>query len=173
MPLNGALGAASEGLYESWMWGVFLVLKIVFGLFIISQRVKFLISCGDCSGDYGPDMTVEKLKDFHRRRLAVLSDAGPDLLALETIPCKLETQVHLLFLLWSIWWVSPSSSFTIAEWAVILKYFNGIFILWSCFVNQNITQNCCIEVSVLMNYSKTLTILWRDSFHSGHTNLLI
>lgn len=42
-------------------------------------------------------MTVEKLKDFHRRRLAVLSDAGPDLLALETIPCKLETQVQLLF----------------------------------------------------------------------------
>lgn len=38
-------------------------------------------------------MTVEKLKDFHRRRLEVLADAGPDLLALETIPCKLETQV--------------------------------------------------------------------------------
>jgi homocysteine S-methyltransferase len=38
-------------------------------------------------------MTVEKLKDFHRRRLVVLADAGPDLLALETIPCKLETQV--------------------------------------------------------------------------------
>ena len=45
------------------------------------------------SGDYGPSMTVEKLKDFHRRRLVVLADAGPDLLALETIPCKLETQV--------------------------------------------------------------------------------
>jgi S-methylmethionine-dependent homocysteine/selenocysteine methylase len=79
-----------------------LFLRYYLDDFIISQRVKSLISCGDCSGDYGPDMTVEKLKDFHRRRLAVLSDAGPDLLALETIPCKLETQVHLLFLLWSI-----------------------------------------------------------------------
>lgn len=38
-------------------------------------------------------MTVEKLKDFHRRRMVVLADAGPDLLAFETIPCKLETQV--------------------------------------------------------------------------------
>lgn len=38
-------------------------------------------------------MTIEKLKDFHRRRLVVLADAGPDLLALETIPSKLETQV--------------------------------------------------------------------------------
>lgn len=46
-----------------------------------------------CSGDYGPSMTVDKLKDFHRRRLVVLADAGPDLLAIETIPCKLETQV--------------------------------------------------------------------------------
>jgi homocysteine S-methyltransferase len=45
------------------------------------------------SGDYGPDMTKTKLKDFHRRRLLVLADAGADLLAFETIPCKLEAQV--------------------------------------------------------------------------------
>jgi S-methylmethionine-dependent homocysteine/selenocysteine methylase len=38
-------------------------------------------------------MTIEKLKDFHRGRLLVLANAGADLLALETIPCKLETQV--------------------------------------------------------------------------------
>jgi homocysteine S-methyltransferase len=48
---------------------------------------------GVCSGDYGPNMTIEKLKDFHRGRLLVLANAGADLLALETIPCKLETQV--------------------------------------------------------------------------------
>lgn len=45
------------------------------------------------SGHYGPDMNLEKLKEFHRRRLQVLVDAGPDLLAFETIPNKLEAQV--------------------------------------------------------------------------------
>lgn len=38
-------------------------------------------------------MTLDKLKDFHRRRLQVLVKAGPDLLAFETIPNKLEAQV--------------------------------------------------------------------------------
>lgn len=46
-----------------------------------------------CSGDYGPNVDLDKLKDFHRRRLQVLVEAGPDLLAFETIPNKLEAQV--------------------------------------------------------------------------------
>ncbi|CAL5432728.1 unnamed protein product [Camellia sinensis] len=37
-------------------------------------------------------MDLDKLKDFHRRRLQVLVEAGPDLLAFETIPNKLEAQ---------------------------------------------------------------------------------
>lgn len=40
-------------------------------------------------------MNLDKLKDFHRRRLQVLVEAGPDLLAFETIPNKLEAQVCL------------------------------------------------------------------------------
>lgn len=47
------------------------------------------------SGNYGPEVSLEKLKDFHRRRLQVLVEAGPDLLAFETIPNKLEAQVCL------------------------------------------------------------------------------
>ncbi|WJX70605.1 homocysteine S-methyltransferase [Trifolium repens] len=43
-------------------------------------------------GLYGPDVNLNKLKDFHRRRLQVLVEAGPDLLAFETIPYKLEAQ---------------------------------------------------------------------------------
>ncbi|KAG0583725.1 hypothetical protein M758_3G158100 [Ceratodon purpureus] len=58
----------------------------------IGSYGAYLADGSEYSGDYGPSMTVEKLKDFHRRRLVVLADAGPDLLALETIPCKLETQ---------------------------------------------------------------------------------
>ena len=46
------------------------------------------------SGDYGKSVTKEALKNFHRRRLQVLAGAGPDLIAFETIPNKLEAQVH-------------------------------------------------------------------------------
>ena len=35
---------------------------------------------------------MDKLKDFHRRRIQVLVEASPDLLAFETIPNKLEAQ---------------------------------------------------------------------------------
>jgi hypothetical protein len=46
------------------------------------------------SGDYGEAGTKEFLKDFHRRRLQVLAEAGPDLIAFETIPNKLEAEVY-------------------------------------------------------------------------------
>jgi homocysteine S-methyltransferase len=39
-------------------------------------------------GDYG--LSEEELMDFHRERLSVLIDAGPDLIACETIPSRLE-----------------------------------------------------------------------------------
>lgn len=48
------------------------------------------------SGDYGRSVTKEALKNFHRRRLQVLADAGPDLIAFETIPNKLEAQARML-----------------------------------------------------------------------------
>ncbi|XP_057857308.1 homocysteine S-methyltransferase 1 isoform X2 [Cryptomeria japonica] len=52
----------------------------------------YLADGSEYSGDYGSDITLDKLKDFHRRRLKVLVEAGPDLLAFETIPNKLEAQ---------------------------------------------------------------------------------
>ena len=45
------------------------------------------------SGDYGDAITLETLKEFHRRRVQVLAEAGADLIAFETIPNKLEAQV--------------------------------------------------------------------------------
>nr|CAB3478462.1 unnamed protein product [Digitaria exilis] len=45
-------------------------------------------------GDYGKSITKEALKNFHRRRLQVLADAGPDLIAFETIPNKLEARAY-------------------------------------------------------------------------------
>lgn len=52
-----------------------------------------VVQCFSCSGNYGENVSLDKLKDFHRRRLQVLVEAGPDLLAFETIPNKLEAQV--------------------------------------------------------------------------------
>ena len=44
-------------------------------------------------GDYG--MTVTELRAWHRPRLAVLADAGADVLACETIPCAAEAEALL------------------------------------------------------------------------------
>ncbi|KAI9077414.1 hypothetical protein K1719_040617 [Acacia pycnantha] len=52
----------------------------------------YLADGSEYSGCFGPNVTLEKLKEFHRRRLQVLVEAGPDLLAFETIPNKLEAQ---------------------------------------------------------------------------------
>ncbi|XP_050220710.1 homocysteine S-methyltransferase 1 [Mercurialis annua] len=58
----------------------------------IGSYGAYLADGSEYSGYYGPDVNLEKLKDFHRRRLQVLAEAGPDLLAFETIPNKLEAQ---------------------------------------------------------------------------------
>lgn len=58
----------------------------------IGSYGAYLADGSEYSGDYGPTVDLKKLKDFHRRRLQVLVEAGPDLLAFETIPNKLEAQ---------------------------------------------------------------------------------
>ncbi|KAM7468361.1 hypothetical protein LguiB_015923 [Lonicera macranthoides] len=58
----------------------------------IGSYGAFLADGSEYSGFYGPQVNLDKLKDFHRRRLQVLVEAGPDLLAFETIPNKLEAQ---------------------------------------------------------------------------------
>ena len=64
-----------------------------------------IILLTSCSGIYGDEMTLETLKDFHRRRVQILADSGADIIAFETVPNKLEAQVfrkmpwwHLIFL---------------------------------------------------------------------------
>ncbi|KAJ7544951.1 hypothetical protein O6H91_09G100000 [Diphasiastrum complanatum] len=58
----------------------------------IGSYGAFLADGSEYSGDYGPSMTLQKLKDFHRRRLQILANAGADLLAIETIPSKIEAK---------------------------------------------------------------------------------
>lgn len=63
------------------------------------------------SGDYGDAMDLEFLKNFHRRRVKVLAEAGPDLIAFETVPNKLEAEVCKFY-----WFPPPSNSYmSIAE----------------------------------------------------------
>ncbi|XP_077241032.1 homocysteine S-methyltransferase family protein [Tasmannia lanceolata] len=58
----------------------------------IGSYGAYLADGSEYSGHYGADVSIDKLKDFHRRRLQVLVEAGPDMLAFETIPNKLEAQ---------------------------------------------------------------------------------
>eukprot|EP00850_Spirogloea_muscicola_P008107 SM000042S15374 [mRNA] locus=s42:603348:605987:+ [translate_table: standard] len=58
----------------------------------------YLADGSEYSGDYGPDVTVEVLMDFHRRRLEVLADSGADLLAIETIPSLQEGEAFVRLL---------------------------------------------------------------------------
>eukprot|EP00249_Psilotum_nudum_P014856 c25033_g1_i1 orf=582-1574(-) len=61
----------------------------------IGSYGAYLADGSEYSGNYGPDMTLQMLKDFHRRRIQVLAEAGPDLLAFETTPNKLEAQAYV------------------------------------------------------------------------------
>eukprot|EP00292_Cryptomonas_paramecium_P022951 CAMPEP_0113709746 /NCGR_PEP_ID=MMETSP0038_2-20120614/29751_1 /TAXON_ID=2898 /ORGANISM="Cryptomonas paramecium" /LENGTH=197 /DNA_ID=CAMNT_0000635683 /DNA_START=39 /DNA_END=628 /DNA_ORIENTATION=+ /assembly_acc=CAM_ASM_000170 len=42
------------------------------------------------NGRYKDEVTAEQLKDFHRGRLVMLLEEGPDLVAFETVPCAVE-----------------------------------------------------------------------------------
>ncbi len=50
----------------------------------------FLADGSEYRGNYG--LSKAELMDFHRPRMKALIDAGPDLLACETIPCLVEAQ---------------------------------------------------------------------------------
>jgi homocysteine S-methyltransferase len=51
----------------------------------------YLADGSEYTGRYG--LTHSQLAEFHARRLAVLLDTGPDLVACETVPCVLEAAV--------------------------------------------------------------------------------
>jgi homocysteine S-methyltransferase len=56
----------------------------------------FLADGSEYHGEYG--LTREELMDWHRPRMAVLAAAGADLLAFETIPCRVEAEALLALL---------------------------------------------------------------------------
>ncbi|KZV23931.1 homocysteine S-methyltransferase 2 [Dorcoceras hygrometricum] len=54
----------------------------------------YLADGSEYSGIYGADVSLETLKDFHRRRVQVLANSGADIIAFETIPNKLEANAY-------------------------------------------------------------------------------
>jgi len=62
----------------------------------IGSYGAFLHDGSEYRGDYG--LSAQQLMDFHRPRLAVLAESGADLLACETIPCRVEAEalIHVL-----------------------------------------------------------------------------
>ncbi|GKU86549.1 hypothetical protein SLEP1_g1061 [Rubroshorea leprosula] len=54
----------------------------------------YLADGSEYSGNYGDSITIENLKDFHRRRIQILAESGADLIAFETVPNKIEAQAY-------------------------------------------------------------------------------
>lgn len=61
----------------------------------IGSYGAYLADGSEYSGDYGKEGNLEYLKNFHRRRLQVLAEAGPDVIVFETIPNKIETRAYV------------------------------------------------------------------------------
>ncbi|XP_042380367.1 homocysteine S-methyltransferase 2-like [Zingiber officinale] len=78
----------------------------------IGSYGAYLADGSEYSGNYGQEITVEIVKDFHRRRLGVLSEAGANIIAFETIPNKLEAQAYIELLLECDTKISSWFSFT-------------------------------------------------------------
>ncbi|XP_022918714.1 homocysteine S-methyltransferase-like [Onthophagus taurus] len=54
-----------------------------------------LHDASEYTGSYAKTTSVETMRDWHRPRIEALIEAGVDLLALETIPCRIEAEMLL------------------------------------------------------------------------------
>ncbi len=48
------------------------------------------------TGDYGDDVDLARLREFHRPRLEILAEAGVNVLAAETVPSRLEAEALVI-----------------------------------------------------------------------------
>lgn len=55
----------------------------------------YLHDASEYSGTYVNTTSFETIKKYHKRKLNALIEAGVDLLAFETIPCKPEAEILL------------------------------------------------------------------------------
>ncbi len=57
---------------------------------LFRPHVQLLTNPSEYRGGYGESVTKDFLKNWHRRRLKILSSSGGDLIAFETIPEVME-----------------------------------------------------------------------------------
>lgn len=104
----------------------------------IGSYGAYLANGSEYSGDYGKEITLQTLKDFHRRRLQVLADSGADLIAFETIPNKVEGQAYV----------------------ELLKENNILIPAWFCFNSKNentvVSGDSIVECVSLANACKNV-----------------
>ena len=84
----------------------------------VGPYAAYLANGSEYSGDYG-QITIEELKEFHRPRIQILLNQGVDLLALETIPNRLEAQALIELLAEEFPESEAYLSFTVQESATI------------------------------------------------------
>ena len=80
----------------------------------VGPYAAYLANGSEYTGDYG-QITIEELKEFHRPRIQILLDQGVDLLALETIPNRLEAQALIELLAEEFPEAEAYISFTVQE----------------------------------------------------------
>ena len=80
----------------------------------VGPYAAYLANGSEYTGDYG-QITIKELKEFHRPRIQILLDQGVDLLALETIPNRLEAQALIELLAEEFPEAEAYISFTVQE----------------------------------------------------------
>lgn len=78
-----SVALAREGAPEAWIAGS------------VGPYGAALADGSEYTGAYAADLSVDELRRFHRPRMAVLAEAGADVLALETVPAAAEAEALL------------------------------------------------------------------------------
>ncbi|GER27859.1 homocysteine S-methyltransferase family protein, partial [Striga asiatica] len=96
-------------------------------------------------------MDLEFLKNFHKRRVKVLADSGPDLIAFETVPNKLEAQAFAELLEENeidipAWLSFNSKDVKLNFLGVSDKDFVSYVNKW-CEAGASLVGGCCIKLS--------------------------
>jgi homocysteine S-methyltransferase len=78
-----SVALAREGAPEAWIAGS------------VGPYGAALADGSEYSGGYAAELSVDDLRRFHRPRMALLADAGADVLALETVPAAAEAEALL------------------------------------------------------------------------------
>ncbi|KAI3858999.1 hypothetical protein MKX03_027651, partial [Papaver bracteatum] len=100
----------------------------------IGSYEAYLADGSEYSGNYGEKVTLEYLKEFHRRRIQVLAESGANLIAFETIPNKLELRYNSGWM-WSLFLDLSIKKFT--AYAELLEEDDIKILAWFSFSSKD------------------------------------